>query len=1048
MKNLFLSICFIAINFSAFAIAEPTIASPSNGAIGQSVYLMLDWSGITGATYYDVEIDIINDFSSPNYDLFSVSSSASYIYVSDLFFETEYFWRVRARSASDTSVWTSIYSFTTLNDISLVAPTNLASNQSVYTMLDWGGLSGVTYYDVELDTDAGFGSVDYQTFSVASSSSSMYVSDLKFETTYFWRTRARHSVDTTQWSATWSFSTLDGISLVSPTNLASSQSVYTMLDWSGLSGVTYYDVELDTDAGFGSVDYQTFSVASSSSSMYVSDLKFETTYFWRTRARHSVDTTQWSATWSFSTLDGISLVSPTNLANNQPLYLMLDWSGLSGVTYYDVDIDTVSTFNSADYERLVVSSSSSSLYISKEKFNQEYFWRVRARHSSDTTQWSATWSYTTTGTITNVSPTNGASYQPIFLNLDWSAITGNNGYICEIDTTPSFNSSKYQLLNSGVDASNIDVANLLFGTTYYWRAAAKSSGDTTDFSTIWNFTTAGEVSNVSPTNGAVNQQIEVTLDWSAITGNDGYIYQLDTTADFSSPFFVQGSSAINTSQITVYNLYFGTTYYWRAAAKSSNDTTLWSTTWNFTTTDYVSNVSPSNEATNQLPTITLDWTAITGNNGYIYQLDTTADFSSPLFLQGSSAISTSQITIYNLYFGKTYYWRAAAKSVNDTSGWSPIWHFTTLNSVSNVSPANGATNQNISLTLDWSAVDGNNGYLCEVDTSPNFNSGKYQLLTSTVNSSQITASSLLYGATYYWHAAVKHDVDTSAWSTSWKFTTAFELVDYPTLVSPADNSTDIPYSSTYIEWTQSTGATTYQYEYSTDINFENSVFSGITSLSYKLISNLIPYTTYYWRVRGQNVTGNSPWSEAWMFTTENATLVAPSLASPANNAIGIDFNSITLDWESVFGASEYTYQISPDSNFAFAVTSQTLSETEASLLGFESNSFYYWRVKSSDGLNESDWSETWNFKTTFGVNVENIEKNDVVVYPNPSTGIIYVECGNYERIEIVNLFGQIIYNRNISTKKEMIDLCNYSKGVYFMNFVSKNKTVSKMLILQ
>ncbi|MDD4235767.1 MAG: hypothetical protein PHF99_07110, partial [Bacteroidales bacterium] len=105
--------------------------------------------------------------------------------------------------------------------------------------------------------------------------------------------------------------------------------------------------------------------------------------------------------------------------------------------------------------------------------------------------------------------------------------------------------------------------------------------------------------NVSPINGATNQAVTILIDWNSVTGNSGYIYQIDTTPGFNSPILIEGETSLNSSQITVTSLCFNTTYYWHCATKTAVDTSIWSSTWSFTTANTISNISPSNGATNQ-----------------------------------------------------------------------------------------------------------------------------------------------------------------------------------------------------------------------------------------------------------------------------------------------------------------------------------------------------------------------------------------------------------------------------------------------------------------
>ncbi len=466
-------------------------------------------------------------------------------------------------------------------------------------------------------------------------------------------------------------------------------------------------------------------------------------------------------------------------------------------------------------------------------------------------------------------PSNGATNQNLTLSLDWTDITGNEGYIYQLDTVSDFSSSYMMQDTTSTNVSYVNISNLYFGTTYYWRVLTLSSSGNSVWSASWSFTTYYTVNNLYPTNGATNINITMNIDWSDITGNNGYIWQMDTTPNFNSSLFTQGTTATNNSFENQFNLLFGTTFYWRVCAKSVIDTSDWSETWSFTTRSTVNNTYPTNGVTNMFLSLYIDWSDITGNSGYIWQMDTTPNFNSSLFTQGTTSTNSSFENQSNLLFGTTYYWHACAKSVSDTSDWSETWSFTTRSTVNNTSPSDGAIDQDTTLNLDWTDFTGNDGYIYQIDTSQNFNSSLLQQGATIQNNSFVGISGLLYGTIYYWHACVKSINDTSDWSNTTYFKTSYQLTNAPDLISPVDCSIGISYVSTDLEWSSIPEATAYQYQYSQDSTFNSGIYNGTTGSLTETINNLNQTTTYFWRVRGQNSSGYSPWSTIWKFTTDN-----------------------------------------------------------------------------------------------------------------------------------------------------------------------------------
>jgi hypothetical protein len=101
-------------------------------------------------------------------------------------------------------------------------------------------------------------------------------------------------------------------------------------------------------------------------------------------------------------------------------------------------------------------------------------------------------------------------------------------------------------------------------------------------------------------------------------------------------------------------------------------------------------------------------------------------------------------------------------------------------------------------------------------------------------------------------------------------------------------------------------------EMDSDSNFSNpattyaSISAGSQSSSVNI--NLLPATTYYWRIRYtcENGTLSAPYSQTWSFTTGSAGVIlpAPSLISPGNNST-VSGSTVTLKWKPVTGAISY-----------------------------------------------------------------------------------------------------------------------------------------------
>ncbi len=110
----------------------------------------------------------------------------------------------------------------------------------------------------------------------------------------------------------------------------------------------------------------------------------------------------------FGTFDNTpTLHLPENLSDHVGQNVMLNWKSVDAANYYALEVDTALTFNSALLQQ------STHPFIAPHPFSEDtehalnnlqdstwYFWRVRAIHNTDTSDWSETWSFLTSDSLT------------------------------------------------------------------------------------------------------------------------------------------------------------------------------------------------------------------------------------------------------------------------------------------------------------------------------------------------------------------------------------------------------------------------------------------------------------------------------------------------------------------------------------------------------------------------------------------------------------------------------------------------------------------------
>ena len=86
---------------------------------------------------------------------------------------------------------------------------------------------------------------------------------------------------------------------------------------------------------------------------------------------------------------------------------------------------------------------------------------------------------------------------------------------------------------------------------------------------------------------------------------------------------------------------------------------------------------------------------------------------------------------------------------------------------------------------------------------------------------------------------------------------------------------------------------------------------------------------------------------------------------------------------------------------------------------------------------------------TLTTDLEDLESMAVKIYPNPSNGIFNLEYGNDSKLNQVNVydgFGKMILSFNEEDLKT-IDLSSYNSGVYFLEIITEQETISKKITL-
>ena len=170
----------------------PVLATPADGATGIAVTTTLNWTAVAGATTYHIQVSAVPGFTAIFVDDSTLTETSRQI--GPLSNSTVYYWRVSAKNAGGTGLYSLPRSFTTIVALpavpTLVSPPDSATNIQLTATLAWNVATDAAGYHLQVSTVSAFTTNLIDDTSLTSTTSS--VSSLALNTTYYWRVRSKN----------------------------------------------------------------------------------------------------------------------------------------------------------------------------------------------------------------------------------------------------------------------------------------------------------------------------------------------------------------------------------------------------------------------------------------------------------------------------------------------------------------------------------------------------------------------------------------------------------------------------------------------------------------------------------------------------------------------------------------------------------------------------------------------------------------------------------------------------------------------------------------
>jgi hypothetical protein len=731
----------------------PVLNIPANAALLADNTPTLSWNMVLEDDRYEVQIDNLSTFASPEQTHLGEIGELSY--TATTLPDGVYYWRVRTSNYLGMAGPWSAYRSVTIDTTppaapALSLPAN-AANLIGTPAFSWLTAATATKYQFEYATNSGFSEGLYTSAELTTLS---HTPPAMTPGIYFWHVRSKDAAGnwSTAWSSTRTVTILPAPTLSEPANALWLNNRTPAFSWSPVPSAANYRLEIAKTSTF-TLPITQFYLGDLTS--YTATTLPDGIYYWHVRAINSNGTLgAWSAVRSF-TIDATPPAAPAlSLPANAATVIgtpAFSWLSAAGASKYQFEYATNSGFS----EGLYTSAELTTLSHTPPAMNPGvYFWHVRSKDAAG--NWSTAWSAARTVTILPV-PTLSEPANALWLNnrtpaFSWSPVPSAANYRLEIAKTSTFTLPITQFYLG--DLTSYTATTLPDGI-YYWHVRAiNSNGTLGAWSAVRSFTidaTPPPAPALSLPANAATVIGTPTFSWLAAAGASKYQFEYATNSGFSEGVYT--SVELATLTHTPPAMIRGA-YYWHVRSRdTAGNWSNWSTarTINIVpvTPATPALISPANGSINSNPTPTLSWAAMTGAVSYQVQLDNNSTFNSP---ELDDTIATNSRALGTNLADGIYYWRVReTNALNGVSAWSAVWRVTIKQLIPTapvlLSPEGGSTVTTNTPEFSWESTPVGNTYQIQVDDNPDFLSREFDDSTADTNRTPTTA---LTNGTYYW----------------------------------------------------------------------------------------------------------------------------------------------------------------------------------------------------------------------------------------------------------------------------------------------------------
>lgn len=761
----------------------PILVSLPNNSYTNNSAPNLSWNPVNNpSVVYEVQIDTTNTFAAPL--SFTQTTGGTTVAVAPALANGRYFWRVRARNAAGTGLWSLIWNFTvdTLPPAvpTLIAPVNGLTTTVSKPTMSWGAVTGANLYRVQLSTDPNFNNP--LTFE-RTTTSYIPVNSLS-QGLYYWRAAARDQAG--NWSA---YSTARSYTIniqIAPANeynYVTATTARPNFTWAAVPGATGYTVEVALDSDFGTIIYTSPTSLATSHLLPVANALGHSTYYWRVLVTNFPNVSpvyrQFTVTPTLPIAPVLSSPANGNYTNtNPPLFTWNPVVYAYGNVTYNVEIAPTNTFVNPVFTAFNMPITS--LGLNNPLADGLYCWRVRSVNQYGA---KGAWSRPNCFTIDTtpppapalVAPANGTTITTSRPTLSWSAVTGANLYRVQVSSNPSFtNPQTYE------PATTSQALTTSLGQgVWYWRAAARDrAGNWGAYSAARTFTLNIQLGPADGARLVTATTIRPTFTWAAVTGATGYTLQIARNSTFTQMVYTSPTLLTTSHPLPAANALGHGQYYWRVVVGGFPHVSPVYRQFTVTPAAPPAPIlnTPTNGATVNNPNPQLKWLAVTYPYGAVtYKLEvaTSATFAANTLVYSTQGLTGTSHVVTTALSNRLYYWRVKAVNFVGVEGAWSAYRSMGINFVQPVAPVlltptNGSTTNDNTPYLQWSGVAYPTALTFQVQVDDNSNFSSPVVSQGGLGTNYTTGT--LPDGLYYWRVrAINSDGASGLWSATWNF---------------------------------------------------------------------------------------------------------------------------------------------------------------------------------------------------------------------------------------------------------------------------------------